>query len=209
MTTYAGLDLLMIAPNAVSQWGTSATRDTLAAANPQGNVVVTTTDAIARGTRTLDWTCETRADLTALTTFLDTRRGELVACWIPTYQTDLVVQSIVPFYGTVVTASVFSALMVSTLSYRYWFARTTRGASYSTSYWDTSTDPLDGTHVWTTSPGAGPTNVTNVGDPLSITTPNGFMWSRLLKCRMTSDSYRVRHLGKASTVSAEFVEVAA
>lgn len=211
MTTYGGYDLLMIAPNAVSAWTSTRSRDTEGTANANGNVIVTTTAAPSvTGERQLTWNCVTRAELVALETFLGNRKGRFAACWIPTYQRDIEVVNVVPFYGTVVRPTPASDLLATIPAWRYWFSRTTRGALYATHYWDISTDPLDGTNVWTTSPGAGPTNVSNVVDPFSVTTANGYMHSRLLLCRLTDDHYTVDYLtGSVTTVTATFVEVPA
>lgn len=209
MTIFAGIELLTIAPNSVTQWGSSTSRPTRSAVNPQGNVVVTTTQAIARGSRSLEWTCLTRADLLALTAFLDNRRGQLTHCWIPSYQPDVEVLEIRPFFGTIVTATPFSAMLVAMPAWRYWFARNFGGALYETRYVDLSEDLLDGTHVWRGSFGAGPGDVGTIVDQFSVTSANGFMWSRLHRCRMASDSYRVRYLGKQAVVTADFTEVVA
>jgi hypothetical protein len=203
---YGDLELLTIAPNSVSQWGTSIERPTIGAANPQGNVVVTTTTARARGTRELEWICATRSDLIALEAFLDARRGQLVECWIPTYQRDIEVLAVIPFYGTVVKANPASDLFGTKLQWRHYLARAAGGTQYKTLYWDISEDLGDGTHRWNTSPGVGPLSIGTVADPFSVTTANGFMHSRLLRSRMASDSYRVRYVAQACVVNAEFVE---
>lgn len=205
MTQLGGIDVLMIAPNAVSQWGSSESRVVDRADNPQGNVVTATRSDPARSTRSLTWNCATRADLTALRAFLDARQGAFSPCWMPTLQHDVTVQAVVPFYGTVVTATPYSALLTEP-QWCYWWARTALGVSYKSLYFNQYTDPADGTHVWNTSPGAGPSAIGNVADPFSITTANGFMVSRLLLCRM-AETYRVEILGAVAVVTADFTEV--
>lgn len=206
MTQYGGYDLCLIQPNAASAWTSSESRTVDLTANPNGNVVTATRADTGRGTRTVTWHCASRADLTALRVFLDARKGEFSPCWMPSGQHDVTVQAVVPFTGTIVTATPYSDLITTIPAWSYWFARTSRGTAYTTLYFNLSTDPLDGTHVWNTSPGAGPSQVSTVADPFSVTTANGYMISRLQLYRM-APTYRVELLGAVAIVTADFTEI--
>jgi hypothetical protein len=201
MTTYAGLDLLLVAPNAVSSWGSSVAVPVDGFSTPIGNVVTTDANAPRTTAFTLTWNVENRADLATLETFLAARKGQYAACWIPTYQREL------EYFGfDIVAANVFAPLFATTPHMRYWFARTAGGGQYRTRYWDGYTDLGNGTYQHSTSPGSGPTEIgTTTG---SLASSAGVVWSRLMLCRMASDTYAVRYLGRASVVTADFVEVA-
>lgn len=208
MTTYAGYDLLRIAPNLVTAWGSDVSRALDAMATDTGNVVTTTRADPPARTFTLAWGCATRADLVTLETFLAARQGQLVPCWIPTYQRDAEVDGIVPFFGWVVRTdrTEFEALVEGEPAWHYWHACSPGNVQFRCDYFDTVTDLLDGTQQWSTSPGAGPTQV---GTLLNADTSStyGTVFSRLRFCRMARDSYRVTYRGAASIVEAEFVEL--
>lgn len=201
MTQYGGIDLLLIAPNAVSSWGSTVIVPADGMATDVGNAVTTSTGAPRTTAFTLTWSVAARADLATLETFLAARVGQLVPCWIPTYQRDMEYLAGVPFYGDVVTANPFSALLATEPHMRYWISRSPGGALFRTHYWNTYFDPADGTHVWGVTSGAGPAEAFSGSF-------NTFLWSRLMYCRMATDAYAVRYLGRASVVTADFLEVA-
>jgi hypothetical protein len=204
--SYAGFDCLTIEPNLVTQRGVTIARAVEGFTSPTGNVVTATTTAPAVSSFTLEWGCLTRADLNTLTGFLDRRMGRFSPCWIPTYQHDLNVTSSNFVGGWHITPG--SAVDVVTLiptvpSWRHWTMIRPGVARYFT-YRVLITDLGGGVY----SVDSGTTAfILPTGPWTPFTTSREGIFSRLMLCRMASDAYRVRYLGQASTVSADFIEV--
>jgi hypothetical protein len=206
MATYDGLDLLTIMPNVRTAKASTVARPVVAAENPAGNVLTQTTDAPPGGTWQLDWHCVTRAERVAVETFLAARLGQSQACWVPTYQQDVALVAVNGFGEWDVTASAITSLPATEFAYRRWIVLSPQGLTYRAVYWDSASDNGDGTWHWSVSPGNGNVVATMAGTLLSS---QGARVSRLMRCRLTSDSYHVTyHTGDKTTVSAEVVEVA-
>lgn len=205
MTTYLGTDLLLIRPNSLTTFPSDASRPLHHEANEIGNVLTVTTTAPAATTHALEWVCETRARLTALRAVLDARLGQTIPLWVPTYLRDIDVLAVDTFGYTVPTArggASIGALLSTNAGWQYWFQQSPGGTAYRIRQFTSSTDNLDGTTTWYG------TNQTGT-DSDTATSATNRVFSRLLFCRMASDSYRVRVLGAASVVSASFIEVPA
>lgn len=206
MTTYDGFDLLTIMPNVRTVKDSTVARPVVIADNPQGNVLTQTTDAPPGGTHQLDWHCITRAERIAVEAFLAARLGQSQACWIPTYQSDVELVAVNGFAEWDVRESEISEYPDTELAYRRWMVLSPLGVTYRASYWNSAADNGDGTWHWSAAPGTASSVATMSGTMLSS---QGARVSRLMLCRMTTDSYRVTyHTGDKTTVSAEFVEVA-
>jgi hypothetical protein len=211
--SYAGYDALTFDPNAVTQRGERIEVATEGLAIPTGNTVVTMTGAAAVSSFELEWNCATRAQLTELREFLDRRLGRFSPCFIPTYQRDLNVTSVGSFGKWIVDPGEAVAamdLIATERSWQHWSIAGTilggRGFGFQSDV--DLVDPVNGIYwvrhgtnfilpagPWTST--SGPWNSSNV------------IFSRAMFCRMATDSYRVRYLGQASIVTAEFIEVPA
>lgn len=203
MPTYQGLDLLTIRPNRGSAWETTVERPADTFASPQGNVVTSTTTAPSTEGRTLVWGCITRAERAAVETFLASRVGQLVACWIPDpqWQFPILAQD-----GTQVllnpgsSGESLEARITADEAWQHWMGRVTSSTDYTARQFTTVTDNGDGTYLWHVLSGSGPLAA---NDPTAV-------YSRLYRCRMASDAYRVTYLtGNVTEIAADFVEVAA
>lgn len=197
MTTYAGYDVLTIPPNAVSVWGSTVDRVVDRAENEQGNVVTTTRADALRDARTLTWHCATRADLTSLRAVLDARVGQLIPCWIPTYQRDIEVLAIIPFTGVIVTSTASCDRIDTDTTWQNWIVHAPGGAFVATVNWTVATDLGNGTHQLPP------------GMSFGLTSAAGYIHSRMLFCRLASGAYRVSVRGAVATVTAEFTQLTA
>lgn len=205
MPTYAGLDLCPIAPNLVATWTSSVTRPVEAFATEHATVVTATTTATGRETRTLEWGTVTRADLVALEAFLAARKGQLVACWMPDPQWQLPVTGSSAFGITVAPGAAGQLLadrILADPAWRYWIGRQVGSSDYAIRQTaSVVTDNGDGTWDWPASVGAG-----SLGPFVST----NVRYSRLYRCRLASDAYRVLYrTGNIATVTADVVEVTA
>lgn len=204
MTQVSGVDLLEIAPNLGDARTSTVDRPADHCESPTG-VVLETTTGLPSTTHALSWGCATRADLDALEDVLDARKGRLVPLWAPTYQRDVTVLT-----STLTTWIVtkrddggdIGSLVASLPHWQWWIARAPGGGSYRVFHFTSVTDNMDGTETWNGTIQAG-------SGPVTLTTADHGVFSRLVYCRMASDSYRVEYRGKASVVTASFVEVAA
>jgi hypothetical protein len=208
MTSYAGYDCLTIDPNLVTQRGVQIARAVEGFTVPTGNVVTATTGAPAVSSFTLEWGCATRADLNTLTDFLDARVGRFSPCWVPTYQRDLNVTSIDGFGHWFVTPG--SAVDAMTLipavpAWQHW---SMAGPLMASRRFDYRSEVIDvGGGVYEVKHGGG--FILSAGGSLVGTATQGTIYSRAMLCRLASDDYTVRIIGRASTVTADFVEVPA
>lgn len=200
MTTLNGIDVLEIAPNHVITWDTSEGLVVRAVDNAQGNVLTATTSAPPSRGFTLEWACATRSTRAAVETFLAARYGQGVQCWVPTYARDVEVLSSSALNWVV--SDVALTALVTTPRWSRWMSRSPGGASYRIYEFSSVTDLGGGSLRWngTTSVGTG---------AMSLTSAQGGVFSRLMRCRMASGSYRVTYLhGHATVVTADFEEVA-
>jgi hypothetical protein len=209
MTTYASHPCLTIEPNLVTERDEKVSRAVESFANENGNVVTQTTDAPPVSAFTLEWGCVDRAALNTLTDFLDSLNGQVTPCWIPTYQRDLYVTSIDFFGHWFITpgASPVTSLITAYPSLRHW---TAYGGAVSPRHFSYRGEVVDvGSGVYELK--AGGSFIPAVGDSVvsTDTSASGVIFSRAMLCRMASDAYTARILGKASTVSADFIEVPA
>lgn len=210
MTTYAGSACLTIEPNLVTARGETVGRATRGYATDVGNVVTTTTTAPAASSFSLEWGCVDRAALNTLTDFLDALKGRLLPCWIPSYARDLNV-TFIDFFGhwfiTPGSSVAVADLINDAPAWRHWSALGGAVSPRHFSYRGDARDQGGGVYKLT----ANGSFIGSTGDSVvsTDTSDTGVIFSRAMLCRMASDSYRVRILGKASTVTASFVEVPA
>jgi hypothetical protein len=209
VTTFAGVELLLIAPNLVSTWGSDVSRVIDLAQNQNGNVITTTRSDRPAETFALSWGCLTRAALLALTAVLDARQGQLLPLWIPTYQRDVEVDGFVAFTGmtTRTDRTELVSLIMTVPAYHSWYFAAP-GGGYRADWFNNASDYGDGTQNWARFPGDGPAQVGTLGD-WQISRALGTVVSRLRFCRMARDEYRVSYRGKAAIVEAEFREIPA
>jgi hypothetical protein len=209
--SYAGYDALTFDPNAVTARGERIDVATEGFASLTGNTIATTTGAAAVSSFELEWNCATRAQLTELRAFLDRRLGRFSPCFIPTYMPDLNVTSIGSFGKWVVEpgeAVAAMTLIATERSWQHWSIAGPPLQNPSRGYAFNSDVDDQGGGVWWVRHGS------NFILPAGAVTgpnasPQGVIFSRAMFCRMATDSYRVRYLGQASIVTAEFIEVPA
>lgn len=205
MTTYLGVDVLLIRPNSLTAWSSDVNRPVRRAETDTANVLTATTDAPATTTYTLEWICETRADLTALRAVLDARLGQVVPFWVPTYLRDIELLGVGFFSWTVPTdegGAAIGAQINAATPWRHWFQSSPGGALYVIRRMSSASDNGDGTWNWVG------TNQFGTGSPF-LTSADAQVFSRLMYCRLATDSYRVVYHGKSSVVTADIVEVTA
>jgi hypothetical protein len=207
--SYAGYDALDIEPNRVTQRGMTIARAVDGYTSPTGNVVTATTDAAAVSSFTTEWICATRADLIALTDFLDARKGQIIPCWIPTFQRDLYVESIGSFGKWVCRpgAAVDTLALIPTVpAWQHWsIAGPPLGAR---GYGHLSVVDDQGGGVYWVRHG------TDFILPAGAVTgpyasPQGVIFSRAMLCRLTTGAFRVQYVAGPSIVTAEWTEVPA
>ena len=200
MTTLNGYDVLEIAPNFVATWDSAEGLTVRQVDNAQGNVLTSTTSAPPTRGFTLEWACATRSARAGIETFLAARYGQGVQCWIPTYARDVEVRSSSAL-NWVVPDDALSDL-VTTARWSKWMSRSAGGSTYRIYEFSSVTDLGDGTMRWN--------GVTAVGTgSMSLTSAQGGVFSRLMRCRMAGDRYRVTyHHGHATVIQADFEEVA-
>jgi hypothetical protein len=201
VTTYSGIDVLEIAPNHVTTWDSAEGLVVRSVDNAQGNVLTTTTSAPPSRGFSLEWACDTRAARAAVEAFLAARYGRGVQCWIPTYARDVEVSSSSAL-NWVVSDATLTALVAVNPRWQSWMSRSPGGATYRIYDFSSVTDLGGGALRWngTTSVGTG---------SMSLTSALGGVFSRLMRCRMAGDRYRVTYLhGHATVVTADFEEVA-
>ena len=209
MTSYAGFPCLTIEPNAVTQREERITRVVEGFAIETGNRVTMTTSASPVSSFALQWNVTTLATLNTLTDFLDALTGPLTTCWIPTYQRDLYVTSI-DFFGhwfiTPGSAVDQTTLITTYPSWRHWTAIGPLVVNRHFSYRGEVVDVGGGVYELK----AGGSFILSAGDSVTSTMPSsaGTIFSRSMLCRLT-EGYHVTRYGKASTVTADFIEVPA
>lgn len=208
MTTFDGVDLLQITPNLVSSWGSDVSRVIDLAQNGPGNVITKTRSSLAGETFTLSWGCLTRAKLLELTAVLDARRGQLVPILIPTYQRDVLIDGVPPFFGYAIRTdrTELLSLIANENSWHFWYIQGPTPDRFRACWFNSAGSTGPGTQRWGRVSGTGPLEVTTMFDS-EIASDRGCTMSRLRCCFLARDEYRVSYRGKAAVVEAEFIEV--
>ena len=102
-TTYLGFDVLEMRPNATEAPSDSLSRRYTIMDPGTGPRYAAASDDAGTVGRSFLWTCTTKAEIAALKAWLDTRKGQAVPFWMPTWRADLLLASTIQAVDTAIS----------------------------------------------------------------------------------------------------------